>query len=409
MPDYGITDTGFVLKRTSDIKTDLVARLNVIQDPVTGETLTVDLDDENDPLVLIVNSLSDSLGVCWEQLQLANNQFDPLKATGAGLSGTVQLNKLRRRAGTYSTVSLALTGVPSSSFVAGKQVSTMDDTAVFTLPAVTFDGSGDAVVTGTATEKGIISAVAGSVVKILTPVSGWYTVTNPTDAVEGTEEETDTQLRLRQQSSMSSSGKSVIETLYGNLMQLEGVTFCRVYQNTTLVEDGRGLPAKSIAVVIVGGDDDEIALTIFQHVALGVATFGTTLVSVISQQDFEYPIYFSRPEEVPIYISIEVQVFNDAIWPLDADDLIKAAIIQYALYGAFGLGITSGFDQTGYLPGEAVYASELYTAINTVYGAKIVYVYVGLELDPSDLTDEIAIEWDQIATFASENIEIVIS
>jgi len=104
MTTYGVTDQGFVLKRLSDIRGDMVTTLSTVQDPTTGEYLTPDLDNENDPLVQIVNSVSDQLAACWEQLQLCYNQFDPLKATGAGLSGLVQLNGIRRNAGEIDTV-----------------------------------------------------------------------------------------------------------------------------------------------------------------------------------------------------------------------------------------------------------------------------------------------------------------
>src|ERR1035437_6784669 len=106
MPDFGVSSAGFSLKRLNDILNDMVADLSTIQDPVTGETLTPSLIDENDPLVQTANSLADALSVGWEQLQLACNQYDPLKSVGAGLSGLVQLNKIKRKVGSGSTVSV---------------------------------------------------------------------------------------------------------------------------------------------------------------------------------------------------------------------------------------------------------------------------------------------------------------
>ena len=93
---FGITAAGFVLKRLADILPDITGPLLTIIDPLTGETLTPNLADENDPLVNTVNSLADALSALWEQEQLAYNQFDPQKAIGAGLSGLVQLNGISR-------------------------------------------------------------------------------------------------------------------------------------------------------------------------------------------------------------------------------------------------------------------------------------------------------------------------
>ena len=81
---YGIDDTGFTLKRLNNIITDLNTALALITDPKTGQSLN--LYDENDPLINIRDALADSISACWEQAQLAYNQWDPLKSTGAGLN-----------------------------------------------------------------------------------------------------------------------------------------------------------------------------------------------------------------------------------------------------------------------------------------------------------------------------------
>jgi len=128
MTEFGINETGFNLKRLADILADMKTALSTVTDPITGESLTPDLLDENDPLIQLVNTFSDTLALGWEQLQLAYNQFDPLKATGAGLSGLVQLNKLSRQAGSKSTVVLTLTGTVDKSVPAGKIVTDMNST-----------------------------------------------------------------------------------------------------------------------------------------------------------------------------------------------------------------------------------------------------------------------------------------
>ena len=97
MTTFGVTPTGFVLKRLADILADMQSALSQVNDPVTGEYLTPNLADENDPLVQVVNATADQLSVCWEQLQMCYSNFDPLAATGAGLSSLVQLNAMLRR------------------------------------------------------------------------------------------------------------------------------------------------------------------------------------------------------------------------------------------------------------------------------------------------------------------------
>ena len=67
---FGISDQGFTLKRLADILSDMQTAFSTVQDPATGEMLTLNLADENDPLVQAVNSVSDALSLAWEQLQL---------------------------------------------------------------------------------------------------------------------------------------------------------------------------------------------------------------------------------------------------------------------------------------------------------------------------------------------------
>lgn len=406
MTTFGITEAGFTLKRLADILFDMVTALSTVQDPVSGEYLTPDLLDENDPMIQVINAFSDSLSVCWEQAQLAYNQFDPLKATGAGLSGLVQLNGLQRMLGSYATVTTVLTGTNDKYIAAGVQVSDMNDLYTFELPAFTFDGSGDATVTGTCIVKGSVVALAGSLVKILTPTSGLLTVTNSDDSTGGTDDETDAELRIRQQLSTAGTAKSVIDSIYGDLAGLTAVTHVRVYQNYTLTTDSRGIPGKQVAVVIIGGTDAEIAEAIFERVPLGMQTYGTTTVNQLDDQGVEYPVSFTRPDEIDIYVEIEIEVINAALWPDDGVDIIKANILLWAEQGAAGLGITDGFEQAGYVPGQTVYASELYTPVNKQTGIRIASILVGSTNPGTE--ESVDIEWDEIAVLSSANIDVVI-
>ena len=404
---YGVTDQGFALKRLADILSDMRTRLSAIEDPVTGETLSPDLADENDPLAQIVNAVADELSACWEQLQLAYNQFDPLKGTGAGLSGTVQLNKIKRLAGSSTLVTLTMTGTPNLFIAAGKQAALYDGSVVFDLPEWTFDGSGQATVVGTCTEEGPTEATAGSVTSILTPVRGWTACTNAADAVPGRAPETDAQLRSRQRQSTETTGRTTIGDIYGNLANIEGVTFCRVYQNQTLSADSRGIPAKSVAAVVVGGDDTEVAETLFRQSPPGIGLHGSTSVNVTDEQGIQYAVAFTRPTAVPVYVAISLTVVNSSFWPTDGEDQIKDAILAYAQSGAYGLGITSGFDQDGYTPGQSVYASELFTPVNSIPGTRITALTIGTTASPAD--QSVAIDWDEVAEFDADNIDITVS
>lgn len=407
MAEYGVTPQGFSLKRLADIRNDLVTALNEVTDESTGEKLIVDLADADDPLVQIVDSFSDGLTVAWEQVQFAYNQFDPLKSSGGGLSGVVQLNGIRRKSGTFSTVFVSLTGQFNQFIPAGQQITDINNTHVWELPDILLDGAGLGSGIAVCTTKGPNLAIPGSLVKILTPLAGWKTVTNSVDAIGGTLEETDAELRLRQQVSTSATGASVVDALYSSLLALADVLFVRIYVNATMFVDSKGIPAKTVAVVIVGGDDEEISLTIFQKQAIGMATFGNTTTQQEDVQGIIYPIYFTRPDEIDIFVLVNVTVVNESVWPDDGSDQIKAAILAYASGDTIALGIISGFDTNGYNPGDTVYASELYVPVNSVPGTQITSLLVGIA-SPATY-QSVSVDWNEIPAFDSANINVVVS
>lgn len=407
MAEYGVTPQGFSLKRLADIRNDLVTALNEVTDESTGEKLIVDLADADDPLVQIVDSFSDGLTVAWEQVQFAYNQFDPLKSSGGGLSGVVQLNGIRRKSGTFSTVFVSLTGQFNQFIPAGQQITDINNTHVWELSDILLDGAGLGSGIAVCTTKGPNLAIPGSLVKILTPLAGWKTVTNSVDAIGGTLEETDAELRLRQQVSTSATGASVVDALYSSLLALADVLFVRIYVNATMFVDSKGIPAKTVAVVIVGGDDEEISLTIFQKQAIGMATFGNTTTQQEDVQGIIYPIYFTRPDEINIFVLVNVTVVNESVWPDDGSDQIKAAILAYASGDTIALGIISGFDTNGYNPGDTVYASELYVPVNSVPGTQITSLLVGIA-SPATY-QSVSVDWNEIPAFDSANINVVVS
>jgi len=406
MTTFGISDSGFTLKRLYDVLQDMKTALTGITDPTTGESLTPNLLDENDPFILEINSFSDGVAACWEQLQLVYNQFDPLKATGAGLKGTIQLNGIRWKAGTPSTAPFLLTGTPNTSIPA-TQVSPSDGHVVFDIPAVIFGSGGTVTVIGTATENGPFVALSGTVTKILTPYSNWTSVINTSDATEGTNDESDIALRSRQKLSTETPGASGIDSLRGNLLNLDGVIFCEVYQNKTLTTDSKGIPGKTIGVVIVGGDDNQIADTIFSQLCLGGDSYGSSSLTRYDNQGIPSSISWTRPAPLTIYVAVTAHVVDVNLYPADGVTRIKEAIVTFAQSGASGLGIQTGFNQNGFQPGKTVYNSDLDLPILSVLGLKINMVYIGLTSTPTDT--EVAVDWNKVASILSANIAVTVT
>ncbi len=108
---YGMTLAGFIPKRLADIQNDMNASIALIVDPATGEYPFQNAADDA-ILQQVVGVFASALEAAWEAAYEASVQFDPQKNTGAGQSGTVQLNAITRKAGTRTILTFDLTGTP---------------------------------------------------------------------------------------------------------------------------------------------------------------------------------------------------------------------------------------------------------------------------------------------------------
>jgi hypothetical protein len=174
---------------------------------------------------------------------------------------------------------------------------------------------------------------------------------------------------------------------------IPGVTFCKVYQNVTMVEDVRTIPAKTIAVVVEGGDDNAIAQMIFNKNPMA-GTFGDETVSIIDIQGMTNTISFSRPAPVDIYAIVNVTVVDVGKWPATGEEDIKAAIVAYAL-------------EHYSLPGEDIYSSDLFIPVLTVSGIKITGITIAKTETPAD--DEVPLAWNEVANFTTAKITVVVT
>ncbi|PHP66558.1 hypothetical protein CSC94_12780 [Zhengella mangrovi] len=91
---------------------------------------------------------------------------------------------------------------------------------------------------------------------------------------------------------------------------VDGVTYAAVYTNETNLRDDNGLDPGSVAIVVIGGDDEAIAYEFRQFIAPGTIMFGTTYIST-TRDGLCRSIAIVRPIVVPVDLSISVRVRKD--------------------------------------------------------------------------------------------------
>lgn len=323
--------------------------------------------------------------------------FSPATALGDALTSNVKINGITRRAATNSTVDLLLTGTVGTTITNGSVRDT--NSVVWNLPATVVIGTdGTVVATATCANSGAVAAVAGSVNGINTPTRGWASVTNPLAATVGVAAETDAELRVRQSQSVALASLTPFDAVDGAIANVEGVTRHKLFENDTETTDANGLPPHSISAIVEGGDATEIANTIRSVKGQGVSTYGTTAVIVTDKYGNPYTIRFSRPVDVPIYVSITLKALTG--YSSQVGDEIKAAVAAYINSLAIG---------------DSVLLSRVYSPANlgVVSGGNARY-YDIMELLIGRSADDVAavnvvVAYDESASCSVDNIALVVT
>ncbi|HBT5891318.1 baseplate J/gp47 family protein [Klebsiella quasipneumoniae] len=323
--------------------------------------------------------------------------FSPATALGDALTSNVKINGITRRAATNSTVDLLLTGTVGTTITNGSVRDT--NSVVWNLPATVVIGSdGTVVATATCANSGAVAAVAGSVNGINTPTRGWASVTNPLAATVGVAAETDAELRVRQSQSIALASLTPFDAVDGAIANVEGVTRHKLFENDTETTDANGLPAHSISAIVEGGDATSIANTIRSVKGQGVSTYGTTAVIVTDKYGNPYTIRFSRPIDVPVYVSITLKALTG--YSSEVGDEIKAAVASYINSLAIG---------------DSVLLSRVYSPANlgVVSGGNARY-YDIMELLIGRSADDVAaanlvVAYDESASCSVDNIALVVT
>lgn len=238
---------------------------------------------------------------------------------------------------------------------------------------------------------GSLGQAAGSINTIAIPVPGWDSVTNPLTATPGRFEETDEELRERFRNSKFVQAANIIEALVDALRNVDGVTDVIVYENDTDAVDILGIPAHSFMPIVLGGLNTTIAEAIWQNKPTGIKSFGDTTVNILDSQGLAHAIAFRRPDEIPIYVSMEITDIGGM--PGDAAAQIKQKTLDYV--------------QEMYLVGDDIIYSRFYTPANEVPGHAINSLTIGTAPSPIG-TSNIIIDFDEVATFSLDNIVVTI-
>ena len=343
MPDYGLTPTGYIAPTVNEL-------LTLFRQTVEGELgVTVDWAPDT-ALAAISEGVSILSGTVSEGTQAIWDGFTPNNAQGAQLDQICALVGVYRTDATYSTCTVTLTGtagtiIPDGSLVQGG-TSDLQARWRFTSNVTLTGGSDTAVVT--AVDSGVVTASTGTITQIVTPISGWSTVTNAVAAIPGTAIESDADLRLRRLVSFQVGGGNSANSLRAQLLQLEvdGTTFidsCVVIENddsATLTVGGLDFPGHSFAPIIwpstlSTAQKEAIADTIYANQPCGTYSAGpltsdaTGVATIVTGLDnWPHPVrwYWAVAVEIPVVITLTLRTGYTLS---DVQTAVENAVIEY--------------------------------------------------------------------------------
>lgn len=309
---FGLTPDGFVPKSLEDVLNDVVTRQRADLGP--------DIDTSPFSVLGQLNGVfASKLVELWEAGQELYDALDPDMASGVQQDALYSLTNTLRHDAKKSTVTATVNLSAATTIAAGDAVASVQGNPVarfVNIEPMLNPGAAPANVSVLfeSEEVGPVVANATTLNVIETFIAGWNSITNAEDAALGSFVETDAAYRIRRLSELAAAGGGTVNGIRADLSRLPDVVAVAVLENVTDVTTADGLPPHSIEAIVRGGDAQAIGESIATNKVGGIQTHGTEPpVEVVDEQGETYEIYFSRPDEVTVFVAIEVVTSADYV------------------------------------------------------------------------------------------------
>ncbi|NHB94406.1 baseplate J/gp47 family protein [Photorhabdus cinerea] len=364
-----------------------------------GDNLNVSMDTPQGQLVTTLAAI-----ITDERNYLVNllNSFDPRYADGMMQDAIGYIYFLQRKQATKSVAEIIINGLSGTTIPVGFQVSD-DSGQTWSTQTETIIGDNGLVTTNVYCDiAGRVEASTGTINRIVKNINGVDSVINKGAVIVGKNEETRQEFELRRQQSIAVNAKNTNAATYGAVANVKGVIDCYVIDNPTDVTINAGktnypLIRNSIAVSVVGGDDNEIAKQILIKAGTGCSFVGNTTVTYEDKENFPYmpPVYdikFIRPNHIPVEFII---TFEDKLKLTHQDkEAIRNAVLNEFETGKGKGQIAKKLLASDYICTVAQSTTERLISIQVARkkGSVVNYLEFGIDEFPVLSVDDIRIE-----------------
>lgn len=334
------------------------------------------------------------------------SQLNPRLAEGVWQDAIGYIYFLTRKIAQPTLATVTCTGLQGTVIPVGAQIRSEDGTRYECVNMTQIPASGSVDVLFQCMTAGPIECPAETLNKIVTVIPGWDTVINQAAGVTGRNRESQVDFENRRFESVAKNSHGALASLQGALYDLEGVTDCRVLENTgddPIVKHGVTIPGHSVAICIYGGADGDIAEAIYLKKDAGCGTTGnTTVVHTADEPGFggaTYAYQIMRP--TPVDVGIRVTINRTELTPVNVVQKIQDAIV--ADFG--GENPESGNARVGLA--STVYASRFAVAVVKTAGVQDL-VSIEIKLGDGEWGASIVIDGETEPVIQDSDIEVVI-
>ena len=401
VPAVEITETGVSVPETSNVLAGVLLDYN----SAFGGNLNI--TSVSTPQAYLAGETTACIMAVNAALAYIFNNVDPAYASGRFQDAIARIYFITRNPATSTVVYALCSGSPGATLSMGSKAKDANGYTYTSMQHAVFGSDGQVTVPFKCDTPGAVPCAAGSLTQILIASSGWDAITNETAGIVGNPVENREDFENRRYNSVAINATGTVPAIRSAVMQLDGVTDCFVVDNpeNETIQYGvtnYNLLPHSVYVAVVGGDNQEIAKTIWRKKDVGCDYNGNTTETVFDDSALaapypEYKVTFNRPNPVTIYFAIKIKKNNSL--PSNIVDLIKAQVVA-----AFN-GAVDGVARERMA--SSIYASRYYAVVSAVdEEINILSIDIGTESANGDAVD---LGIDQYPTVSADNIEVTLA
>ncbi|WNL63480.1 hypothetical protein [Citrobacter phage Tr1] len=232
-----------------------------------------------------------------------------------------------------------------------------------------------------------------SITGISSTFTGYLDTGNFYEFAPGSDVETDAEFRSRFNDNLDEANAATRAAIVKALTLTPGVTKVKIYDNPTL-HDQEHAPAMTFQIIVYGGVAEQIAQTIYDTKPINTLTYGTTSVTIITEDGGQEIIRFSPGITALYSLRLVYQTVNGTVMSTSERQNIARALDDLQAYFELGSPVTN--DQIK----GVIYSALAFGRLTSLR----VYVKLNTEDDSKYTEGDIHPEFNVVPAFDLDNI-----